>query len=169
MVEILTERLCLRPLTSDVCAAIVDGDPGTRSWADGYPTEGDVVVASIAREAGAHHDPDTPWGPFQICLNDAAATAIGGVGAIHAPDPAGSIEIGYGIAESMRGQGLAREAVAGLIATWPALGVRKVVAVISPDNRASARLASATGFHFVRMVDTDDDGLMQHWELDLDV
>jgi hypothetical protein len=168
MVEIVTERLVLRPLLIEVCQAIIDGDPGTRSWVDGYPTEGDVVVASIALEAGSDYDATTPWGPFQICLNNAQATAIGGVGAIHAPDPDGSVELGYGIAESMRGSGFASEAVAGFIATLPALGVRTVVAVIAPGNEASQRLAAATGFSFVDMIDAGEDGIAQRWELKLD-
>ena len=164
MVEIVTERLVLRSLPLEVCAAIVAGDRGSNAWADGYPTDGDVVVASIATEAGEHYDLSTPWGPFQICLNDAQATAIGGVGAIHAPDSMGSVEIGYGIAESMRGKGLALEAVTAFIATLPTMGVRTVVAVISPDNHPSLRLATAAGLSFVGMIETEDDGIMQRWE-----
>ena len=168
MVEITTERLLLRPLSIEVCTAILHGDSGSQSWVEGYPTEGDVVVASIVVEAGSDYDPTTAWGPFQICLNDSQTTAIGGVGAIHAPDSTGSVEIGYGIAESMRGRGFAAEAITGFIATLPALGVRTVVAVIAPGNEPSQRLAMAAGFRFVDMIDAGEDGIAQRWELALD-
>ena len=167
MAELVTDRLLLRPLAIEVCQAIVSGTPGQYSWAPGYPTDGDVVIASIAVEAGAAYDSTTPWGPLQICLNDANRTAIGGVGAIHPPDEAGSVEVGYGIAESVRGRGLALEAVNAFIASLRLLEVRTVVAVISPGNGPSQRLAQSAGFVYQDLFDAGDDGVMQRWTLDL--
>ena len=169
MTDIFTERLILRPLTLETCRSIAAGVPDEQNWAPGYPTEGDHVVASIALEAGDRHDASTPWGPFQICMRDEALTAIGGVGALHPPDSAGELEIGYGIAESVRGQGLATEAVTGFIDSIRGFGVNTVVALISPENSASQACAKRSGLTFEHLVRTDQDGQMQRWVLHLDI
>jgi RimJ/RimL family protein N-acetyltransferase len=116
-------------------------------------------------DAGDALDPTTPWGPFQICLNDLDLTAIGGVGALYAPDDTGELELGYGIAESARGQGLASEAVVAFMNSLDGLGVSTVVAVIAPDNLPSQRLVERLGFTFDLLITTDQDGEMQRWTL----
>ena len=156
-------RVVLHPLTLELSSSITTGIPSGQVWADGYPTPGDLVIASIALEAGEAYDSRSPWGPFQVCLADAQNTAIGGVGAIHPPDASGEVEIGYGIAESMRGQGLALEAVRMFMDSVRDLGVNTFVAVISAENLPSQRLAERAGLTFERMITTDQDGDMQRW------
>jgi RimJ/RimL family protein N-acetyltransferase len=163
MAQSIASRVVLRPLTLELSRSITAGVPSGQEWAEGYPTEGDVVIASIALEAGDAHDATTPWGPFQVCLADEVNTAIGGVGAIHPPDASGEVEIGYGIAESARGQGLALEAVQLFMRSVLAHGVRTFIAVISPENHDSQRLAERAGFTFERMISTEHDGDMQRW------
>ena len=159
----IPSRVVLHPLTLELSSSITSGMPSGQAWAAGYPTEGDLVVASITLEAGDAHDSTTPWGPFQVCLADHDNTAIGGVGAIHPPDASGEVEIGYGIAESMRGQGLALEAVRIFMDSVRDQGVNTFVAVISPENVPSQRLAERAGFTFERLITTDQDGEMQRW------
>jgi RimJ/RimL family protein N-acetyltransferase len=163
MTQSIAPRVVLHPLTLELSGSITAGIPSAQAWAAGYPTEGDLVIAAITLEAGDAHDASTPWGPFQVCLADAENTAIGGVGAIHPPDVSGEVEIGYGIAESVRGQGLALEAVRMFMDSVRDLGVSTFVAVISPENVASQRLAERAGFTFDRMIMTDQDGDMQRW------
>ena len=54
--DLRTERLLLERLTMDEARAVVALDRHGRAWAADYPTEGDLVVAGIACEAGEHYD-----------------------------------------------------------------------------------------------------------------
>ena len=59
----------------------------------------------------------------------------------------GDVEIGYGVAESARGRGVATLAVAQLLGLAAASGiVQQVVAHILPDNAASSKVVSRLGF-----------------------
>jgi ribosomal-protein-alanine N-acetyltransferase len=60
--------------------------------------------------------------------------------------PAGAAEIGYRIAEKAVGQGLATRAVRHLVESAAALGLERLVAVISVDNGASAKVVERAGF-----------------------
>ncbi len=58
----------------------------------------------------------------------------------------GSVEIGYGVAVSERGRGVATAAVETLLGLAAANGATQVVAHIVPDNVASAKVVSRLGF-----------------------
>lgn len=73
--------------------------------------------------------------------------AVGAGGFFGPPDQAGVVEIGYAMAASFREQGMATEAVTGLL-DW-AFGhdaVSKVVAFTEPHLTASRRVLEKTGF-----------------------
>jgi RimJ/RimL family protein N-acetyltransferase len=160
--EIRTERLLLRTLTRDEAAAVVAGDRTGRAWAEDYPSEGDLVVAGIACEAGEHYDESAPYSVLQVRLLGSGA-AIGGIGFISAPEPDGSAEVGYGLAESARGSGFATEALEG-VATWATdQGLRVLVALTTPDNLASQRVLERTGFVRGELVQVED-GQMIRWQ-----
>jgi RimJ/RimL family protein N-acetyltransferase len=165
--SIRTERLLLDTLTLDEAIAICAGDRAGRRWVEDYPTEGDVVVASIALEAGEHYDESATFGVLQMRWA-ATGEAIGGIGFISAPAEDGSAEIGYGLAESFRRRGLATEAVRAVCA-WAAeqQDVRSVVALTALDNGASQSVLVACGFLPGETVDGGDDGPMLRWELAL--
>jgi RimJ/RimL family protein N-acetyltransferase len=77
---------------------------------------------------------------------DADGCCIGGCGFKHAPTQR-EVEVGYGLAETRRGQGYASAALRELLLM--AAGTREidsVIAHISSDNLASARLAKRHGF-----------------------
>jgi RimJ/RimL family protein N-acetyltransferase len=159
--RIVTERLILETLTADEAAAIREGDRRGRAWADDYPTDGDVVVAGIVGEAAAHYDEQAPIGVMQVRLGS-SGEAIGGVGFISAPDADGVVEIGYGLAESVRGQGLATEAVSAMIGWVAGIGVTAVEAFTTPDNLPSQRVLHRCGFDQVGETTTDE-GPMLRW------
>lgn len=162
MTEIRTERLVLRTLTRDEATAVVAGDRTGRVWADDYPSEGDLVVAGIACEAGDHYDETAPYTVLQVRRLDSGA-AIGGIGFISAPEPDGSAEIGYGLAESARGAGYATEALEG-VAAWAAeQGLLVLVALTTTDNLDSQRVLERTCFTRGGLVEVDD-GQMIRWE-----
>ena len=87
-----TERLVLETLTVDEARAISSGDRSGRAWADDYPSDGDLVVAGIAVEAGEHYDESVELGILQVRRRD-TGLAIGGIGFISAPDGC-EIEVG---------------------------------------------------------------------------
>ena len=164
--DLRTERLLLERLTIDEARAVVALDRHGRAWAADYPTEGDLVVAGIACEAGEHYDETGEFGVYQVRLAD-TGVAVGGIGFIHPPE-AGEVEVGYGLAESARGRGLATEALRAMTALAAQHGVALMVAVTSMDNVASQRVLERAGFtRLPGTIQDDEDGPMLRWELPL--
>jgi RimJ/RimL family protein N-acetyltransferase len=89
------------------------------------------------------------FGPMNVILED-PHTVVGGCGFLGPPDNEGAVEIGYGIAPSHRGRGIATEALAGLIrhATASA-AVRIVWAITQKDDAVSRAVLMRNGFEFV--------------------
>jgi ribosomal-protein-alanine N-acetyltransferase len=83
---------------------------------------------------------------FLVRLPD--GTLIGAMGVIDHPD--GSIEVGYWLGVDYQGKGYGSEALRATldqIATNPALAARRIFAETRPDNAASIRLLTKTGFY----------------------
>jgi RimJ/RimL family protein N-acetyltransferase len=141
-----TDRIELRVITPAAAAELAGGTgDGGFAWAPGGPYEGTRTACGMIVKAveGGVYDP--VWSAFAIIrLEDGAA--LGGVG-FHGPPQAGSVEIGYDLAESARGQGFATEAV-GLLTAYalavPEVGV--VLAHTDPDNTASQAVLLRSGF-----------------------
>ena len=167
MTEILTPRLALTTLTRDEAAAILEGDREGRGWVDDYPTDGDIVVASIVGEAGEHYDELATFGVLQVRLLR-TDEAVGGIGFLSAPDADGSAEIGYGFAASVRRQGLATEAVRAVCSWAAGEGLRTVTAVTAVDNVASHGVLEKAGFTRGEILEIPDEGLMIEWERSLE-
>lgn len=145
--------LALEPMTRADADEILGRAPVTRSWADGYPTEGDLEVAGwLASGAITPVTVDEPFGPWLVVTD--AGLVVGGVGFHGAPDESGRAEIGYGIAALFRGQGIASAAVARLLDLPTLPGVSAFVAHTDADNPASARVLEKNGF----VSDGADDG-----------
>jgi [ribosomal protein S5]-alanine N-acetyltransferase len=87
---------------------------------------------------------------------------LGGCGFKTAPIN-GSVEIGYGVAESQRGRGIATAAVAQLLQIASSSGlVQIVVAQVIPDNAASSKVVSRLGFSKGQsLVDHDGETVVQ--------
>ena len=83
---------------------------------------------------------------FAVRLPD--GTLIGAVGVIDHPD--GSIEVGYWFGIEHQGMGYASEALRATLdqlAADPALAPRPIIAETRPDNGASIRLLTKSGFY----------------------
>lgn len=150
-----TERVdpvTLHPFSPDLAHDVLAGIRRER-WADGFPTDGDREVAGrIADGTWTPTSAARPWGPWAV---HAGAVLVGGAGFHGPPDADGCVEIGYGIAEELRGQGLATAAVSKVLVLAREHGARKVVAGTDPDNIASQRVLEHCGF--VRDGDADDE------------
>ena len=147
-VHISTERLELSAPGVDVWHALLEGD--VADALDGYPTDGDLVMARLVVEG---HLPSGEWGPWQI-RERASGLLIGGAGFKGAPDDSGMVEIGYGLAPAARGRGFATEAVGALVAHAFARGASAVRAEVEAGHVASERVVRRAGF---TVVDSDSD------------
>ena len=88
----------------------------------------------------------TRWGPRFIVV-EGPRTLVGWGGFKGAPDAAGAVEIGYAVAPSWEGRGVATATVGALLReAWAAPEVRRVVAHTLPEPNASVRVLEKFGF-----------------------
>ncbi|MFG3286594.1 GNAT family N-acetyltransferase [Streptomyces sp. NPDC048111] len=144
-------RVSLHELTRTAAADLQDGGPGDWEWAEGGPHEGSRFAAAkmlAGIETGRHR---TGWGAY-VMVRAEDGRAIGGIG-FHGPPEDGRVEIGYDLAESVRGQGYATESLTALTA-WALAqpDVEMVYATTDEDNTASQRVLERAGF--LRIGDT---------------
>jgi GNAT superfamily N-acetyltransferase len=141
------------------------GPAAPPTWAAGYPLPGTRAAArTLLRGAEARGDTSDghvpAWGMYQVILRE-TGQVVGDIGFHGPPDPAGTVEIGYGLAEAHRGRGLARESAAAICAlAWSRPEVNRIIAQTDQANTPSAGVLLHTGFH--------DDGTadgMRHFSL----
>ncbi|MDH6136456.1 RimJ/RimL family protein N-acetyltransferase [Kitasatospora sp. MAA4] len=146
MNDLLTERLILHPLTIAEAERVAAGEAAPDdNWAADYPAEGERVGARMFVRGHAAVGGDThPFGGYEI-RRRSDGQAIGGIGFHGAPDADGSVSIGYGLAESARGQGYATEAVRGILAAAGGWGVTRLLGDTEHGNVPSQRVMLAAG------------------------
>ena len=146
-------NLAYRPLMPGEARAMLAGVPNGQRWAPGFPTDGDRLVAAWILD-GRRLVPtlSEPWGPWVIALE---GVAVGGIGCHEPPDSAGTVEIGYGIAEPFRRRGIASAAVRWITGLAFTAGAGAVQATCLPENVASAGVLARVGF---RREGSDADG-----------
>jgi RimJ/RimL family protein N-acetyltransferase len=119
-------------------------------WHPQYPREDDCDGVGMTREV-------TPWGSRRI-VRRADGLVVGSVGFFGPPEPADDgvpeVEVGYGLVEAARRQGLMRDVLDALLAATDAAGVR-VRAATTRDNAASLASLRGAGFGVVGS-DPDD-------------
>lgn len=151
--EFETERLWLRRQTLDdaafVCTLLNDpdflrhiGDRGVRTPED----------ARAYIEAGALASYATNGFGLWVMQRKDDGALLGLCGLVKRPH-LDDVDVGYALLPAYRGQGYAREAVAGTLARAArTYGLARLIAVVSPDNLPSRRLLELEGFAFERMV-----------------
>ncbi|WP_030680910.1 GNAT family N-acetyltransferase [Streptomyces rimosus] len=144
-----TDRLVLRPWGLGEVAAVSCCIPSV-DWADGFPAEGDRIIAHLFEQHPEWLDDHSQ----RLIVERDSDLLVGSIGLFLPPDD-GQVEIGYGIVESRRGRGYATEATRALTAyalTLP--DVHTVVAGAELSNPASLRVLEKAGF---RRLATDDE------------
>jgi RimJ/RimL family protein N-acetyltransferase len=131
-------------------------------WASGYPLDGDTracaAYASHLPASGGDDGVDV-FGYYQV-LED--GVVVGGIG-FHGPPSGHVVEVGYGVVPSVRGRGVATQALRILLEVAAGLdGVRRVVGRTEETNVASQGVMRAVG---MQLVGRDPDFL--HFEIDL--
>jgi RimJ/RimL family protein N-acetyltransferase len=159
MTDVRTARLQLHAIDVAEAERIVARSAGPNdAWADDFPFEGDIGAVGGFLLATTTRGEQRPFGYYRITrLSD--GLAVGGIGFKGQPDD-GSVEIGYGLAPSARGDGYAAEAVSALLTVAAENGVAKVIADTTPDNIASQRTLTRAGF---LLVSTDAE--LHHYEV----
>jgi RimJ/RimL family protein N-acetyltransferase len=146
---VLALHLCTRAEAERVLArrreATIDAP-----WITGYPLDGDTracvaYISQLSVEVGA--DGSSPFGYYQVVED---GVVVGGIG-FHGPPMRNVVEVGYGVAEEVRGRGVATRALLLLLDVAAGLeGVRRVVGRTEESNVASQRVMLAAGMRFVR-------------------
>ncbi|MCP1169199.1 GNAT family N-acetyltransferase [Limimaricola litoreus] len=135
-----TVRLRLRARVPDDAAALFAemSDPEAMAWWSRAPfvSEAELRARFATRAKGRH-----AW----AITRPGEDRALGFVVAGERPQ-GGVSEIGYLLARHAQGQGLAQEAVAGVIGHLFARGQRRVFADCDPENAASIALLERLGF-----------------------
>ena len=107
-----------------------------------------------------------PWWLPYLIIHQQDARLIGVCGYKGPPTDDGVVEIGYSIAPSYRGQGLATEGAAALTDHALSLpGLLIVHAHTLPSLNASTRVLTKCGFTHVSAFDDPEDGTVWRWEL----
>ena len=148
-----TERLVVRWLALDDAAFIHElvnepawlqfiGDRGVRSLDDArtYLTNG--PLAMYARIG---------FGLFAV--ERKTDRALVGICGLLKRDNLDDVDLGYALLARFAGHGYARESAAAVLAHGKAaLGLKRIVAITSPDNARSISLLESLGFAFERMI-----------------
>ena len=118
------------------------------------PVADDVLAFSPLPFAHAHDWPhDDTYDAFRmfsggpgtfLVLED--EVVVGDCGWFGPPDETGEVEIGYGVAASVRGRGVGLAAVSLLVEWVAAQGARSVRGEVLPGNEPSLRLLARLGF-----------------------
>jgi len=154
--QIDTERLVLRRLQArDLPDLLYRAHPDVLPW-QGWQRFGPADAAGLIAEM-AWLDPDWPSRWFQIGIAlKGSDRLIGDIGLFTPAEDPASARIGCTLSPDWQGRGLAREAVAALIAYLFAMrGKRRIVAGTLPGNLPSQRLLMALGFQRAPSLDLD--------------
>ena len=159
MTDILTTRLQLHAIDVVQAERIVARRPAaTDTWADDFPFEGDVIAVTNFLRASIAIGELRPFGHY-VVTRRSDSQAIGGIGFKDAPVD-GFAEIGYGLVRSARGNGFAAEALSALVTLAEENGLSRLIAETTPDNIASQRTLTKTGFDLVHA-----DVNLNHYEI----
>ena len=152
-----TERLVLRQQTLGDAAFILAlmNDP---AWLR-YIGDRGVRTPEQARayiQAGALRMYELHGFGFYLMELKGVRTPIGICGLVKR-DTLDDVDLGFALTYEHRGKGYAWEAAAATIAyARDTLGLRRVVAIVAPDNADSVRLLEGLGFLFEREMDNPD-------------
>jgi RimJ/RimL family protein N-acetyltransferase len=130
-------------------------------------TDGWVLYPGWFRKALAKVDPPEgdEWGTHLFLLAD--PPALVGWGGFKGEPRDGVVEIGYEVAASVQGSGIATAAAGALIAKAEAPGAEAVVAHTLRERNASCRVLEKNGFRLADEVAVDGDRQAWLWRLEL--
>jgi RimJ/RimL family protein N-acetyltransferase len=155
----------LVPATAEHVAALIEGDDVFAErfgWtvAPGYLE----FPEALGRTRAALHE-GTPSQWYAHLFVDTAAGEVVGFGGFKRPPTDGEVEIGYSVAPSYRGRGVATTATRLMIERARSAGVRVVCAHTLAENGPSTAVLRRVGMHKVAELEDPDVGPVWRWEL----
>lgn len=153
----------VQPITPGWAEALAAGDevfeqrfgtPVVAGWAV-FPE----VVPFLVKAAAGGESPE--WGPHLVFDDDGALVGNGGW---KGPPIEGTAELGYAVAPSRRGKGIATAVVQTLIRRGHTTGVRLVRAHTLAEESASTSVLRRCGFRKVGEFVDADEGRVWRWE-----
>ena len=134
---------------------------------DAEVTDGWVLYPEWLRKALGAVDPSEgdEWGTHLFLLAD--PRTLVGWGGFKGEPRDGVVEIGYEVAASVQGRGIATAAAAAMIAKAEAAGVQSVTAHTLREHNASCRVLEKNGFRLVDEEAVDGDRQAWLWRLEL--
>ena len=163
-----TDALVVTPATVAHLAALIDPDRQfERSFgitvAPGYLEFQGALQRSLDQITTGGVDPR--WVTHLFIHRD--QFALVGLGGFKGPPTDGAVEIGYGIAPSHRGRGLATAAAAALVELARRRGATTVLAHTLAEPNASTGVLQNLAFIRTHQLHDADAGAIWQWELDL--
>ena len=168
---IRTARLRLIPARADHFTAMRDGDEALGHALGLTVAEGWVgledhrdVIANADSYLEQHPGAADWWMYLFVHEADAALVGVGGFKGAPAD---GVVELGYALAPSYRGRGLALEAARGMVArAFAEADVNEVRAHTLPEQNDSTRLLVRLGMQKRESVYDPEDGAVWRWSLE---
>ncbi len=143
-----TERVVIRPYREDDATGLheVFGSPEVMKWTPSPPSKDVAETAQRLARAMAFTARQPPgMGLWAVELND-TSEFLGQVGLFPVEGKGPEVEVAYELAPRVWGHGYATEAARALVAYgFGELGLRRIVALILPDNARSRNVASKCG------------------------
>lgn len=148
--EIVTERLRLRPPTEEDLIQLYPlySDPDVMRYILGGRDRSLEDSRCRLEELIAHHQSHgfSLW----VVHERASGALIGDCGLIHFERKGPEIELGYRFLEPYWGRGYATEAASAWVRYgFDNLGLKRIIAVTHPDNRASQNVLEKVGMSYV--------------------
>ena len=162
--QIVTARLTLREFTFDDAGFIVLllNDPGWLRHIGDRDVRTPDQARAYLRDGPLASQQRHGFGLWAVCRRG-HSEPVGMCGLVRR-DGLDDVDIGYAFLPAARGQGLAREAAAAVLAhAFQTLKLARVVAITGPDNAASQRVLEAIGMRFerrFRVPGRDEDSLL---------
>lgn len=158
----------VEPARRDWLKALVEGDDVFTARfgiavADGWAGFPEAVQPAL--DTARRHDGD-PWEPYLVFDGDDGSLI--GFGGFKGAPVDGAVEIGYAVAPSRQGRGVATAFASALIRRAAAAGVDTVVAHTVAEHNPSTSVLRRCGFEHVATLHDDDLGAdVWRWELPL--
>lgn len=148
-----TERLVIRPYRDDDATALheVFGSPEVMKWTPSPPSKDVAETAQrLARTMAFTARQPPGFGLWALETKD-TSEFLGQVGLFPVEGKGPDVEVAYELAPRVWGHGYATEAARALVDYgFSELGLRRVVALILPDNARSRNVASKCGMTLER-------------------
>jgi len=158
MKVIETERLALRRLTTEDAEFILQllNDP---AWLRFIGDRGVRTIEAAREYVSKNLAPMYERHGFGLYLTELKDGGVPvGICGLIKRDSLEDVDIGFAFLPQFRGMGYGYESASAVMSYGrSAFGLRRIVAITSPDNDGSARLLEKLGFTYERMVRLSDD------------